>query len=107
MSRNAPYGETRWIVVCPVASLVVIPERVFAVPFEYAVAPWIVDVRKLAALQPSLSARSIPNVRSDAFTGAPFEYVRPLRIVNVYVLPPSLTVGSAVATDGMICVPAV
>ena len=63
-------------------------------------------VRKLAALQPSFSARSTPNVRSDALTGVPSEYFRPLRIVNVYVLPPSLTVGSASATDGMICVPA-
>ena len=37
----------------------------------------------------------------------PSEYFRFVRIVNEYVLPPSETVGSAVATDGMIAVPAV
>src|SRR5579884_2148940 len=67
----------------------------------------MVEVRKPAALQPSLMSRSIAKVRSDAFSGVPSEYFRPLRIVNVYVLPPSDTVGEAWATDGMIWVPAV
>ncbi len=67
----------------------------------------IVEVRKLAALQPSFRSRSIANVRSDALTGVPSEYFSPLRIVNVYVLPPSETTGAACATDGMIWVPAV
>ncbi|MGA2925769.1 MAG: hypothetical protein ABSG43_07200 [Solirubrobacteraceae bacterium] len=40
-------------------------------------------VKKLAALQPSFSARCTENARSDACTGAPFEYFRPLRIVSV------------------------
>ncbi|MGA2925768.1 MAG: hypothetical protein ABSG43_07195 [Solirubrobacteraceae bacterium] len=31
-SSKAPYGETRWIVICPVASLLVIPDTVLALP---------------------------------------------------------------------------
>src|SRR5581483_3010946 len=39
---NAPYGEVRLIVIFPVASSVLMPEIVFALPAAYAFAPTIV-----------------------------------------------------------------
>src|SRR5579875_2784599 len=43
---NGPYGAVRWIVIFPVASLVVIPEMVFALPAAYCAAPAMTGVMK-------------------------------------------------------------
>ena len=45
--------------ILPVASLATMPEIVFDLPVEYAVAPTMLLVRKLAPPQVILSARSI------------------------------------------------
>ena len=46
------------------------------------------------------------NFTSEAMTAVPSEYFNPGRRVIVYVVPPSVILGSAVASPGMICVPA-
>ena len=48
----------------------------------------------------SASARSIPRRMSAGLTKAPVDQRIPERSRNVYVLPPSLTVGSATARSG-------
>src|ERR1700722_13456398 len=104
---NGPYGAVRWIVILPVALSAVIPEIVFAFPVEYAVAPTTIGVMNAPAPPHGMcTARSKERTKSDAFTGAPFEYFRPLRSVAVYVLPPSEIVGSAVARPGISWPPA-
>ena len=69
--------------IFPVASSVVIPEIVLALPAENCLAPTTLLVTKLDALQPILSDRWTANLKSDAFSGVPSEYLRPLRIVIV------------------------
>ena len=49
--------------------------------------------------------RSSVVTKSLGFIVVPSEYLMPLRMVKVYVLPPSVGWGTSVARSGTICVP--
>jgi hypothetical protein len=44
-------------------------------------------------------------LKSEALTGLPFEYLRPLRRWRTYLLPPSETFGRLRASPGMTSLP--
>ena len=50
-------------------------------------------------------SRLIAYLKSLALTGAPFEYLRPERSVNVYVLPSEEICGKSLARAGTIVAP--
>src|SRR5260370_20183317 len=77
MSSIGANGATRFTVIWPVVSLVVIPEIVLALPLAYAVPPLMYALTNESACQGILMSRSRAYVTSLALIACPFQYCRP------------------------------
>src|SRR6476659_9506419 len=105
MFVKSPCGALSLIVITPVLSFVVMPEMwpEFGF-FENASAPTMFPKNPTPG-ESTLKSRSIVAAKSLALTGVPSEYFRPFRRVIVYVLPPSVTLGTSCARYGTIVAP--
>src|SRR6266516_814848 len=91
LSRNSGSPFVRWNVTVPFASS--------------TTTPWL--RLQVFGLEPILKSRSKVYLTSLAFSSLPSENLMPLRSVNVYVLPPSVGLGTDVARSGTSFVPPV
>ena len=78
--------------------------RLHSFPGTQSAAPAI-PLRKEDAAGFRSRTRSIAYRKSSGRTGRPVEYRKPGRSVNVYTVPPALTVGTARARSGTSCRP--
>jgi hypothetical protein len=91
------------ISIVPAASLVTIPEMSehFGGVASQASLPTMFEKKPMPG-EFSLKSRMIVFLKSLALIGWPFEYFSPLRTVNLYSLPPFVTVPVVVAIPGSI-----
>src|SRR5207244_858628 len=97
MFWKSPCGSLSLIVILPVASSAVIPAMSPFFVFENASAPTMF-VKKPTPGESTWNSRLIAYLKSLAFTGVPFEYLRPERSVSVYVFPSDEICGTPVAS---------
>src|SRR6266568_1988909 len=99
MFWKSPCGLFSVIVMSPVASSAVIPEMSPFFVFENWSAPTMF-VKKPTPGESTRNRRLIAYLKSLAFTGVPFEYLRPERSVSLYVLPSEEICGMSFASAG-------